>query len=94
MTVRVFRSRRANAEAEEIAAYLAEHSEPAATRFLEALSRAQQKLSEFPNSGAPSPIPGTRRLVVGNYIVSYRRRGDAVEVFSVRHARRRDARRP
>jgi plasmid stabilization system protein ParE len=36
--------------------------------------------------------PGTRRLVVGNYIVSYRRRGENVEIFAVRDARRRDAR--
>lgn len=92
MTVRVFRSRRADAEIEEIAAYLAEHSEPAAARFLEVLHRAQRQLSEFPNSGVPGPVPGTRRLVVGDYIVSYRRRGGGVEIFAVRHASRREAR--
>jgi plasmid stabilization system protein ParE len=92
MTVRVFRSRRADAEVEETAAYLAEHSEPAAARFLEALRRAERQLSEFPNSGAPGLIPGTRRLVLGEYIVSYRRRGGRVEIFAVRHARRRNAR--
>jgi plasmid stabilization system protein ParE len=49
-------------------------------------------LATFPNSGAPGIIPGTRRLVVGDYTISYRRRGDVVEVFAVRHARRKDAR--
>jgi plasmid stabilization system protein ParE len=49
-------------------------------------------LSQFPNSGAPGLRPGTRRLIVDNYIVSYRRRDDEVEIFAVRHASRRDAR--
>jgi plasmid stabilization system protein ParE len=92
MTTHVRRSRRASAEIEEIAAYLAEHSPPAADRFLAALERAQRQLADFPNSGAPGSVAGTRRIVVGNYIVSYRRRGDDVEIFAVRHARRRDAR--
>jgi toxin ParE1/3/4 len=92
MTVRVFRSRRATAEVEEIAAFLAEHNPPAAERFLEALARAYQLLSEHPDVGAPGIRPGTRRLVVGNYVVSYRRHRHDVEVFAVRDARRRDAR--
>jgi plasmid stabilization system protein ParE len=92
MTVRVRRSRRADLEIEEIADYLMEHSPRAAQRFLAALERVQQQLSEFPNSGAPGLRPGTRRMVIGNYIVSYRRRGPDVEIFAVRHAKRRDAR--
>jgi plasmid stabilization system protein ParE len=92
MTIRVFRSPRAGIEIEEIATYLAEHSPPAAQRFLQALERARQLLSDFPNCGPPGLSPGTRRLVVGDYIVSYRRRDGDVEIFDVRHARRRDAR--
>jgi len=91
MTIRVLRSSRAAAEIREIVTYLAEHSRPAAQRFLEALERAEQQLSQFPNSGAPGLVPGTRRLIVGSYIVSYRRRGVNVEIFAVRNARRRDA---
>jgi plasmid stabilization system protein ParE len=92
MTVRVFRSRRAGVGIEEIADYSAEHSPPAAQRFLQALDRAQQQLSQFPTSGAPGLHPGTRRLVVGDYILSYRRRDAGVEIFAVRHASRRAAR--
>jgi plasmid stabilization system protein ParE len=92
MTTRVGYSRRAAAEAEEIEAYLAEHSPSAALRFREALERAEQQLEQFPNSGAPGIRPETRRLIIGNYVVSYRRRGDDVEIFAVRDARRRDAR--
>ena len=92
MTTRVVYSRRAAAEAEEIEAFLSEHSASAAERFRQSLERAEQQLSQFPNSGARGLRPGTRRLVIGNYIVSYRGRGDNVEIFAVRHARRRDAR--
>jgi plasmid stabilization system protein ParE len=90
MTVRVLRSRRAAAEIEEIAGYLAENSPAVGQCFVAALEQAQRQLSEFPSSGAPGALPGTRRLILGNYIVSYRRRGDDIEVFAVRHARRRN----
>jgi toxin ParE1/3/4 len=91
MTTRVVYSRHTAAEAEEITAFLAEHSQAAANRFARALERAEQQLSRFPNSGAPGLLPGTRRLILGNYVVSYRRRGNDVEIFAVRHARRSDA---
>jgi plasmid stabilization system protein ParE len=93
MTVRVFASRRAKIETEAIAAYLEEEfSAAAAARFLEALARAHQLLSEHPEVGPAGARAGTRRLIVGNYIVSYRRQPNEVEIFAVRHARRRDAR--
>lgn len=92
MPIGVVYSRRATAEIEEITAFLAEYSEPAARRFSEAIDRAEQQLAEFPNSGPMGLSPGTRRLIVGDYILSYRRRGANIEIFAVRHARRRDAR--
>jgi plasmid stabilization system protein ParE len=92
MTVRVIRSRRADAEIEEIAADLAEHSPPAAERFLNELTWAYQLLSEHLDLGPAGMRPGTRRLIVGNYIVSYRRRGENLEIFAVKDAGRRDAR--
>jgi plasmid stabilization system protein ParE len=92
MTVRVFASRLAKAETDEVEAFLEEHSPSAARRFVEAMARAYQLLSEHPDIGTMGDRPGTRRLVVGNYIVSYRRRVENVEIFAVRDARRRDAR--
>jgi plasmid stabilization system protein ParE len=85
-------SRRAVVEAEEIVRYLREYSETAARRFDEALRRAEHQLGNFPRSGTPGIRPGTRRLIIGNCIASYRRRGDGIEIFAVRHSRRRDAR--
>ena len=73
MTVRILRSRHAAAEIEEIASYLEEHSPPAAD-FLTALESAQRQPAEFPNSGTPALLSGTRHLILGDYIVSYRRR--------------------
>jgi toxin ParE1/3/4 len=92
MMARILYSRRAAAEVEEIMAFLAEHSPTAAQRFSEAVGRAEQQLSQFPNSGAPGVRPDTRRLIIDDYIVSYRRRDGDVEIFAVRHASRRDAR--
>jgi plasmid stabilization system protein ParE len=92
MTRKVGYSHRAVAEVEEITRYPREYSERAARRFDDALGRAERQLADFPNSGAPGIRPGTRRLIIGDYIVSYRRRGDDVEVFAVRHSRRRNAR--
>ena len=85
-------SGRAKIEVDEITEYLADYSASAAQRFREGFREAQQRLSQFPNSGRAGIRPGTRRLTVGDYIVSYRRRGEDVEIFAVRHARRRDAR--
>jgi toxin ParE1/3/4 len=92
MTPGIDYSRRAVAEVEEIMSFLAEHSPPAVQRFSEAMGRAEQQLSQFPNSGAPGLRPGTRRLIAGNYSVSYRRHDAGIEIFAVRHASRRDAR--
>src|SRR5438045_9354918 len=92
MTVRVFASRLAKAETDEVEAFLEEHSPSAARRFVEAMARAYQLLSEHPDIGTMGDRPGTRRLVVGHYIVSYRRRGEHVQIFAAREAGGGDAR--
>jgi addiction module RelE/StbE family toxin len=91
MSFRVVRTLRAAADIRDIADYLAEYSPPAAGRFREAMQQAQERLAAFPNSGAPGFASGTRRLVIGDYIVSYRVRREIVQIFAVRHAKRRDA---
>lgn len=91
MNFRVVRTRRATADILGIVAYLAEHSDAAATRLLDDLRKAEERIAAFPNSGAPGLASGTRRLVIGDYIVAYRVRRETVQVFAVRHAKRRDA---
>jgi len=81
--------------------YLAERNPKAAERFRAALVQGVQQLSEHPHSGRPGLIPGTRTLVRGDYLISYRvtfkRDGTtprSVEIFAVRHGRQVDAREP
>lgn len=91
MNFRIVRTPRASADILGVVAYLAEHSDAAAVHFLDDLRKAEERLAAFPNSGAPGLATGTRRLVIGDYIVSYRARREVVEIFAVRHAKRRDA---
>src|SRR5204863_258909 len=53
MTTGVIYSRRAAAEAEEIKAFLTEHSPSAASRFVQALDAAQQQLAALPQRDRP-----------------------------------------
>ena len=92
MNLPVTRSPRATEDILTIVAYLAEHSPLAARQFLDQLAQAQERLSSFPNSGAQSLASKSRRLILGDYIVSYRVRREFIQIFAVRHAKRRDAR--
>jgi plasmid stabilization system protein ParE len=49
-------------------------------------------LAEFPQLGAekPLPIPGLRRLVMGDYVLDYEVRDDEVHVLNTRHGRQND----
>ena len=92
MNLAIVRSPRATKDILTIVAYLAEYSPIAARQFLNQLAQAQERLSTFPSSGTAGVLAGTRQLVIGDYIVSYRVRRETVQIFAVRHARRRDAR--
>lgn len=72
------------------AMYLRERNQPAADAFLQEMKEAQKCLLRFPDLGTKRedlPIPGARRLVVGNYLLDYRRDGDFIVIVSVRHGR-------
>ncbi|HEY1505554.1 MAG TPA: type II toxin-antitoxin system RelE/ParE family toxin [Stellaceae bacterium] len=92
MNFRVIRSLRAAGHIRDIALYLTEFSPPAAQRFLLAMRHAHDQLSAFPNSGSAGTVSETRRLVVGDYIVSYRLKRETVQIVAVRHGKRRDVR--
>lgn len=92
--LRVTRSPKARDEIRAIATYLAEYSPNAARRFRDAMAKVAGQLSEYPNSGPPGLIPGTRSIIMGDYIVAYRRIGNVVQIFAVRHGRQGDARGP
>ena len=68
---------------------------PTAARNLSARMReARQRLSDFPDRGTPGRVAFTRRLVVGPYILIYRKLGDKVEITDIRHGRQRDSEEP
>jgi plasmid stabilization system protein ParE len=89
MRVRWLRKALANLDAE--AAYIATE-DPAAARLVVArVLTAVDRLTEQPALGRPGRVPGTRELVVPKtrYIVPYRVRRETVEILRVFHASRR-----
>jgi plasmid stabilization system protein ParE len=63
---------------------------PAARNLAQRFDRVYRQLADFPLSGAPGPTPGTRRLVVLPYLLTYRDTATGIEILDVRHGRRRE----
>ena len=76
-----------NAEAE----YISQDNPAAAARTVAAIVQATGHLKQFPASGRPGRVSGTRELVVSGtpYIVPYRVRGTAIELLRVFHSARK-----
>jgi len=71
--------------------YLAERSPNAAAHVRAMIRTARLNLGENPGLGRVGLIPGTRRLVVGAYILTTRLRGGTLEIIAIRNARQGDA---
>ena len=71
-------------------AYLLNLNPTAAHTLSNRMKDARQRLADFPDSGPPAWVKGTRRLVVAPYILIYRKLGDQVEITDIRHGRQRD----
>ena len=71
--------------------YIAGDNPKAANRTATALLEAVERLAELPNLGRPGRVTGTRELVVPTtpYVVTYRLRGDRLEVIAVFHGRQK-----
>src|ERR1700674_2342956 len=87
MPRRVVLVRRARRQLNDQLAYVAERKLAAARRLRERIAAAQQQLGDFPQSAPRATSPGTRRLVVQPYILTYRERGIVVEILDIRHSR-------
>ena len=72
-------------------AYLAERNPPAAERVAVRMRAARELLVDHPKIGPAGLIPGTRRVVVGPYVLTVRQRGGVVEIAAIRHTRQGDA---
>ena len=69
-----------------IRAYIAQDSPAYAELTVQRIVAAVERLRQFPDSGRMVPerqAPDLREVIVGNYRVVYRRRGDFVEIAAV-----------
>ncbi len=74
------------------AAYLKKRSPQAAAHFRDDLTKLRQNLLHFPRLGHENeelPIPGVRRVVMGDYLVDYEIRDDAIVILKVRHGQQK-----
>ena len=83
--------KRATANLEVEADFIARDNPDAAQRTLDAIAHAVELLAEYPAMGRPGRVDGTRELVipVTPYLVPYRVRGNAIEILRVFHGARK-----
>ncbi|HEX8224978.1 MAG TPA: type II toxin-antitoxin system RelE/ParE family toxin [Allosphingosinicella sp.] len=77
-------------DVEEIWQFIAAEDVAAAERWIRRIADSTNRLTEFPNSGAPRPelAPGARSIVIGRYLVLYRVGADSVDIVRVVHGAR------
>ena|SRR5947209_8255191 len=70
-------------------AFLGDRNPAAAYRLLDRIEAARQQLADFPRNAPRGAVPGTRRLIVAPYVLTYREAGDEIEIIDFRHGRQR-----
>jgi len=73
---------------ETIVDFIARDNPAASVQEAEKVLDAVERLAAFRSSGRPGRVPGTRELVVSNYIVAYRVKRQDVQILRVLHAAR------
>ncbi|QJU56971.1 type II toxin-antitoxin system RelE/ParE family toxin [Sphingomonas sp. AP4-R1] len=83
-------SNRAATDRMAIFVWIAEDNPQAAADVDERIEAAAQRLKDFPNSGRPGRIEGTRELVIARtpYVAPYQIIGDTVRILRVIHGAR------
>jgi len=76
---------------EEVRERIAEDNPAAATRLVERIRAAVERLRDFPVLGRPGRVSGTRELVVPSthYIIPYRVVGETIQVLALIHSAQR-----
>jgi toxin ParE1/3/4 len=89
LEVRWLKRALANLDAE--AGFIARDNPTAAFRVVDAIATAVELLAQHPGLGRPGRVDGTRELVVPDtpYLVPYRVRGKAVEILRIFHGARK-----
>ena len=67
--------------------YLSSRNPAPARRLREHIASAQQMLGEHPHIGRRGNAPGTRRLVMAPYVMTYREIGPDIVIVDIRHGR-------
>ena len=90
----IYWSHPAIADLHEIDSFIARDNPAAADRVVEEIRLNVERLRDFPLLGHEGLVSGTRELVVPlfPYVISYRLRGEAIEVLAILHAERDRAR--
>jgi toxin ParE1/3/4 len=90
MSLRLRRTRMADADLDSIWLYIATDSIAAAERQVQSFERAERRLAEFPELGPARPDlrPGLRSWTVGAYLILYRIDPDALPIVRVLHGAR------
>lgn len=70
-------------------AYIAQDNPEAAASETEKVVEAVKRLEDYPASGRPGRVPGTRELVISRYIVAYRVKEQVIQILRVLHAARK-----
>lgn len=89
MRIRWLRKAIENLDAE--AAFIAQDNPDAAAKMFEYVRARIEALADFPATGIPGRVPGTRELIIDRYplIIPYRVVGDELHVLRVFHTRRK-----
>ncbi len=69
--------------------YIAQDNPEAAGSEVGKVMEAVTRLGDYPASGRPGRVPGSRELVVSRYIVAYRVKDEVVQILRVLHAARK-----
>ena len=88
--MRIILSRSATHYLQQEASYLKSHNPNAAAKFVALFRDAKRRLSLFPEVGTKElhlPIPGSRTLVAGDYLLDYEIRNGEIIIFSIRHGK-------
>lgn len=90
MTLRLTRTRQAEADLIEIWTRIARENIPAADRLLDALDDRSHRLTAHPFLGAARPdlAPELRYLTFGSYLILYRVLPTDIEIVRYLHGRR------
>lgn len=83
-------SQRATSDRLAIFLWIAEDDPRAAASVDERIEQAARRLIDFPDSGRPGRVEGTRELVIARtpYVAPYKVEGDTVRILRVIHGAR------